>query len=410
MKKLIGIFSILFLLITVSYLLFPVSRASALECGDELPKEEAQLNDYIASCNTKLKDLSGQKATLAEAISYLNTQISLTQARIASTTVELEKLNVEIDDLSGKIESIDYSLDDLTRLFVERVKQTYIKREYWFSSVVAQASGLPDLLQNLQYAKKVRDHDRELLVALEKSRLDYDAQKTAKEEKQAEVEILKKTLDTQKSSLSTQKASKDKLLADTKNDEKRYAQLLSAAQSQLAAFSRFVSNQGGAGIVSGQTKCDDWGCYYNQRESEWGNMGIGLSSSSMREYGCLVTSMAMIATHYGKSLNPGQIASSSDPFWGTTAYMLQSAWSVNGVTMNRVRLGSSLANIDSELEAGRPVVVGIYGGPDHFLVIKKKEGDDYIMNDPFLEGGANIKFTDKYPLSAITAVDRVTVN
>ncbi len=130
----------------------------------------------------------------------------------------------------------------------------------------------------------------------------------------------------------------------------------------------------------------------------------------MKEVGCLVTSMAMIASHYGKSIKPGDIAASSNPFWSNTAYMNQGSWSVAGVTLTRTRIGSSTAKIDEELSAGRPVVVGIYGGPDHFLVVTKKEGDDYIINDPFPENGAGIKFTSKYPLSAISAVDRVSVN
>ena len=139
-------------------------------------------------------------------------------------------------------------------------------------------------------------------------------------------------------------------------------------------------------------------------------MTMGLSSETMAEVGCLVTSTAMIASHYGKSLNPGDIAKSTTPFWGNTAYLNQGTWTVNGVTVSRTRIGSSLAKIDEELASGRPVIVGIYSGPDHFVVIKEKIGDDYLMHDPFPENGGNLKFTSKYALSSITAVDRVTIN
>ncbi len=407
MKKL---FFPVLILYTLYSLLNTAPTAQAAVCGENVPTEEGPLRDYISDCNAKLGELSGQKQTLASAIDYLNTEIKLTQAKITSTGNELDKLNSEIEDLEGKIESIDYSLDDITKLFISRVRETYMRPSRYDSSIIAQSSGLTDLLRNIEYAKKIRDHDRTILISLEKSRLDVSAQKELKEVKQKEVESLKKKLDNEKAALNTQIASKNKLLADTRNDEARYQSLLSAAQSQLAAFRRFAINQGGASILSGQTKCNDWGCYYNQRDGEWGNFGIGLSSSSMAEYGCLVTSMAMIASYYDKSLTPGDIAKSSAPFWGNTAYMNQGTWSVNGVTMTRTRLGSSLAKLDEELAAGRPAIVGIYGGPDHFLVIKAKDGDDYIMHDPFPAGGSDIKFTSKYPLSAISAVDRVTVN
>jgi peptidoglycan hydrolase CwlO-like protein len=398
------------LLVIVLSLSILSAPAHAATCGEEVPKDEAALNTYISDCNSKLSDLSGQKQTLSSALDYLNTQIKITQAKVTSTTVQLNRLNIEISDLSGTINSLDLSLDDLTKIFISRVRETYMHKTTYNTDLIAQTSRVSDLLRGMEYNKKMRDHDQALLLQLEKSRLDASQQKEQKEIKMKEIAALKAKLDSDKAALNGQIASKNKLLADTKNDETKYQLLLSAAQRQLRAFSKFVSGQGGASILNNQTKCDSWGCYFNQRDSQWGNKGIGLYSSSMAEYGCLVTSVAMVANHYGKSLTPGDIASSSNPFWGSTAYMNQGSWNVNGVTITRTRIGSSTAKIDEELAAGRPVVVGIYGGPDHFLVIKAKEGSDYIMNDPFPENGGSIKFSSKYPLSAISAVDRVTIN
>lgn len=405
MKKLFLVLAVL--LTTLSY---RPNSVSAAVCGDTLPSDEGALRTYVDDCSAKLKTLSGQKATLSQALALLSTQINLTQAKIAKHTHELALLEVEITDLSSKIQSLDYSLTDLTKLFVARVRSSYMNATRFPLTLIAQATGITEFAKGIEYVSAVRDHDQTLLVSLEKSRLDYDTQKQLKEQKQTEIEQVKASLDKEKAALASSVAAKNKLLSDTKNDEAKYQSLLSAAQAQLAAFRRFASNQGGASLLSSQTKCDDWGCYYNQRDSAWGNQTIGLSSETMKEVGCLITSMAMVASHYGKSLKPGDIAASSNPFWGNTAYMNQGSWSVAGVTMTRTRLGSSTAKIDEELSAGRPVVVGIYGGPDHFLVITKKEGDDYIMHDPFPENGGGIKFTSKYPLSAISAVDRVSVN
>lgn len=405
MKKIL--IALLCSLLPFSFYLKPVSAAV---CGDTVPSDEGELKSYVEDCSTKLRSLSGQKATLAQALGVLTTQINLTQAKIAEQTSQLAKLEIEITDLSGKIQSLDYSLTDLTKLFVARVKSSYINSTNHPISLLIHVSGLTGFTKGIQYIEAVRDHDQKLLLSLEKSRLDFDQQRTMKEQKQAEIEAVKKNLDREKAALATQVAAKNKLLSDTKNDEARFQSLLSQAQAQLAAFRRFTTSQGGTSLLSNQTKCDSWGCYYNQRDSSWGNQTIGLSGETMKEVGCLVTSMAMVASHYGKSIKPGDIAGSSNPFWGNTAYMNQGTWSVAGVTMTRTRIGSSTSKVDEELSAGRPVVVGIYGGPDHFLVITKKEGDDYIMYDPFPENGGGIKFTSKYPLSAISAVDRVSVN
>lgn len=395
--------SIVFLLVSGVWCLSTISSTVHAETS------QADLEKQIQEYQAKLSELSGQKQTLAQALAVLTTQIKLTETKIAANVAQLDKLDIEITDLSSRISSIDYSLTDLTKFFIGRVRDTYIHKGTYDAFVVAQTSGISDALRVVEYTKKVRDHDRSVLISLEKSRLDYDTQKQVKEKKQKEIATLKKRLDADKVALASQVAAKNKLLADTKNDESRYQKLLSDAQRQLASFHRFVSNQGGAGILGNQTKCDGWGCYYNQRDGQWGNKFMGLSNETMAEVGCLVTSVAMVSSHYGKSLTPGDIADSTSPFWGNTAYMNQGSWTVNGVTISRTRIGSSTGKIDEELSAGRPVIVGIYGGPDHFLVIKAKEGDDYIMNDPFPENGGNIKFTSKYPLSAISAVDRVTV-
>ncbi|TXH06456.1 MAG: hypothetical protein E6R05_01725 [Candidatus Moraniibacteriota bacterium] len=404
--------TILSLLVIPSLVWVAISRPvfAATACGEAVPSDENSLQSYVDDCNSKLKTLSGQKQTLAQALGVLTTQINLTQAKIAKQSAELARLEIEITDLSGKIQSLDYSLTDLTKLFANRVRQSYITQFKSPYLNILMTNQLADFAKANTYLDSARNHDRNLLISLEKSRLDYDSQKTIKEKKQIEVAQVKKNLDLEKQALSSQVASKNKLLADTRNDEARYQSLLSQAQKQLSAFLRFTSSQGGASLLSNQTRCDGWGCYYNQRDSVWGNQTIGLSSESMKEVGCLVTSMAMVASHYGKNIKPGDIAGSSNPFWGNTAYMNQGSWSVGGTTMTRTRIGSSLTKIDEELAAGRPVVVGIYSGPDHFLVITKKDGNDYIMNDPFPESGNNLKFTSRYPLTSITAVDRVTVN
>ena len=66
--------------------------------------------------------------------------------------------------------------------------------------------------------------------------------------------------------------------------------------------------------------------------------------------------------------------------------------------------------IDGELQAGRPVIVGLYSGPGHFIVLKSGSNGNYIMNDPFLENGSDVSFNSKYNVSNITEVDKISIN
>lgn len=413
MKKIIIAF-----LCLLAPLTFHLAPAHAISCDDPIPSSESELIAYRDDCAAKASQKSGQAKTLASAVDQLNTQIKLAQAKIATTTLQLEKLDVEIKDLNGRIESIDFSLDDITKMFIERVRTTYMRRNTYEASIIAQSSGLSDMLRGIEYAKKLRDHDRTLLIALEKSRLDVSAQKETKEIKQKEVEALRRKLDIERAALNAQVASKNQLLTETKNDEKRYQSLRQEAANRVAQLANYVSSRGGASLLSGTTRCDDWGCYYNQRDSQWGNQLIGGSNMTMANVGCLVTSAAMIASHYGKNITPKDIASSSAPFEYDTADM-RFTWldSVGGAKVTRSPIGCSgsgcLSIIDSELGAGRPVIARITAANvagTHFIVITKKEGDNYIMKDPYESDGNNVSFTSKHSVSSLTRVDRVSVN
>ncbi len=205
---------------------------------------QSDLERQIAEYQAKLSELSGQKQTLAQALAVLTTQIKLTETKILSNTEQLDKLGVEINDLSGRISSLDYSLTDLTKFFIGRVRETYMHPGSYDSFVVAQVSGISDALRVIQYTKKVRDHDRSVLISLERSRLDFDTQKQMKEQKQAEIEALRKKLDADKAVLAAQVASKNKLLAETKNSETQYQKMLAQAQAELVAIKGIVAGLG----------------------------------------------------------------------------------------------------------------------------------------------------------------------
>jgi hypothetical protein len=161
--------------------------------------------------------------------------------------------------------------------------------------------------------------------------------------------------------------------------------------------------------LGNQTVCDDWGCYYNQRDSQWGGIALNGTAYSIASDGCLMTSMAMVYTHYGhKDVNPLSINAVSGNFAGIPAALLKKSIVANGVSADRVS-----ASIDSTLASGNPVIVGIsYDSgpyPDHFLVLISGSNGDYQMNDPYTPNGHNIAFTSKYSVSSIREIDKVSI-
>jgi peptidoglycan hydrolase CwlO-like protein len=380
---------ILFLTLALVLLFGGFSIVKADTCGSV-----EECNRLIGEYTDQINKLQGQAKTLKNQIAQFDAQIKLTTLKISQTQAQIELLG-------GRIDQLEVSLNDLTKAFSSRAVETYklskFENNFFF---VLSANDINDATQRFHYLQKIEEEDRSLLNKLESAQTTYEGEKV-------DQETLQKQLKDQQSKLNAQKTAKNSLLSATKNDETKYQSLLSQAKAQLSAFSRFVAGQGGATILSNQTKCDSWGCYYNQRDSQWGNIGMGGSSYSMASYGCLVTSVSMVASHMGKNIKPGDIASNSNAFVPGTGYLYHD-FNVNGINVTVNSASKSI--LDSELSAGRPVIAGLYSGPDHFIVILRKDGDKYIMNDPFMENGNEKSLTDKYNVSDITSLRLVSFN
>ena len=271
------------------------------------------------------------------------------------------------------------------------------------------SDNISDFLTRENYLRLVQEHDKELLYNTQQAKVDYANQKLILEDKKKKIVVLQSQLEDYNKEIDGEKASKQVLLTETQGSEENYQNILAQTKAQLASFSSFVTSQGGASLLGNQTVCDDWGCYYNQRDSQWGGSALNGTGYTIADSGCLMTSVAMIYTHYGhKDVTPVSINSNSNNFGGIPAALLKYSITANGISSSRVS-----ASIDSELANGNPVIVGIsYDGgpyPDHFLVLVSGSNGDYIMNDPYTENGHKMPFSPTYKIGSIREIDKVVI-
>ncbi|MDZ4227717.1 MAG: hypothetical protein U1E54_00565 [Candidatus Levybacteria bacterium] len=375
------------------------------ECGDN----KISVQDCPAYIQSKLSLLQGQSKTLSSQIAIMNSQINLTQARIEANKRQVLDLTLDIDTATKKIDTLSDSLNRITGILLNRIVATYQAGKIQPLEMFLSARDASNLLTRLNYLRIAQNHDKRLIYDVQQAKNDYANQKDIYEAKKKKVENLKKQLEAYTNQLGQDKANKQRLLTETEGSEENYQNLLAQAQAQLAAFSNFTAARGGASILSNQTVCDDgWsGCYYNQRDSQWGNLALNNTQYTIASDGCLVTSMAMVYSHYGhRSVNPISINSNSSNFASYFPAYLKYIITADGATSTRV--GSI---IDSTLSSGDPVVVGVsYDGgsiPDHFVVLISGSEGNYKMNDPFTPDGHNIPFTDHYSVGSIRQIHKV---
>lgn len=226
----------------------PVSIFS-VSCGDncsDRPEEEklSCLSQVARACEAKLEETSTKKKTLQSAISYLDSQIAYTQSQINKTAYEIENLEKEIAELAGKIDILNLSLESTTKILLSRIEATYKQTKTQPLLLFLSSHGFSDFVNRYTYLKTAQENDRKVMFDLERARTNYDTQKIKREEKQSEVIALQKEQISQKSQLTSQQAAKNKLLEETKNDEKRYQELLAKAKAELQAIEAIIAGKG----------------------------------------------------------------------------------------------------------------------------------------------------------------------
>ncbi|EKD65628.1 MAG: hypothetical protein ACD_50C00027G0001, partial [uncultured bacterium] len=190
-----------------------------------------KLKNDIEQYEKELARLTSAASTLQNQIAQFDTQIKLTQLKIAQTE---EQINL----LGGRIDQLGESLTSLTNAFNERAVQTYkmaILGQPLY--LLVTAPNLNQAVSSYHYLKRIQNDDMDLLNRLQNAQDLYKTQKTDQEKLQADLEK-------QRANLASQKNAKASLLTQTKNDEKKYQQLLAAAKSEFEAIQAIISGRG----------------------------------------------------------------------------------------------------------------------------------------------------------------------
>ena len=367
----------------------------------------ANLNEKIAEYQAELLKVGSNKKTLQADIKTLTiernkieTQISITQRQINTTNLQIQQYGSGIASTQQSIAENQTALGGYFRDLQEADNQSIIEQ---MLSSKTFTEGWNDVNAILQIQGAIKDK-MEVLQTHEAKLSDLQ---NVSKQKQSTLISQKQLLKSQQSSLLETKKAKDQLLAETNAKESKYEALLAEAKAELASFSAFTKNAGGSKLLTNQTSCDSWGCYYNQRDAAWGNISLNGTKYRLASDGCLITSMAMVMTHYGYSdVTPETINANPNNFATYYPAHLLFTIYVDSATVTR-----KTTTIDTTLATGNPVVVGVhaYGGT-HFVVLTSGKNGKYLMRDPYIANAKDINFSDHYILSHIYEINKVEIN
>lgn len=387
-----------------------IARAdAAADIQAKIEANNAQLGGLqaqIATYQKQLDNIGVEKNTLQEAINALTltqkkitTQIQITQNKISSASLQIQKLTQSIGDKEETIVANQNAIAKALRSIAEG-EQASLVTQLISSNSLEEAWKTAD--QALQFNQALTNDIHDLRAV----RATLTANRTQVTAAKATLISLQNDLNGQKRSVLASKSAEQELLVQTKNQESVYQKLLASAKAELASFSAFTTGAGGSKLLANQTSCDAWGCYFSQRDTIWGNVPLNGTKFRLASDGCLVTSMAMLMTHYGfHDVTPATINADPGNFASYYPAYLLFTIHVDGATVTRIR-----TVIDATLNTGNPVVVGVhaYGGT-HYVVLVSGSRGNYLMRDPYVANGKDISFTSHYTVGSIFGISKVSV-
>lgn len=364
--------------------------------------QASDLQQQINQLQQKLDAAKNQEKSLKSELDQIDSQTQLTELKIQQTAEKIKQLNLEVSDLDGRINGLSSTLDQMTNILLGRIVQTY-KNESSGPLDLIFSQGLTATLENLQYIQIAQAHDKEMLYQIQATKNTYHDEKLDRQTRASQAAQLKAQLADYQTQLDEQRKTKQDLLTETQGNEATYQKLIAQDQAQLASLARFADTHSG-GLVPHEDLSDSWGKYYNQRDSNWGNQLIGLSSEQVWQVGCLLTSYTMVATHFGASITPSNTASNIDNFALGTAYFKIPGPTANGHSSQYVT-NPSISYLKSQVSAGHPIVAGLSadGGPypihysDHWIVIRGLDSNGgFLINDPWYAGAMDVPLSSHY--------------
>ncbi len=399
---------LLILLIILIILILPIIAYGSLvdEINKQIQETEAkrielerQAQEYEQIINQKqgeIKSLNNQIIIFNARINKLQVEINISQDDVNQTELEILQLEYGIEGALEDIIVQKNNLAEIIRTIAEADQTSQME-------MILQSDDFSDFFSQIAYLDNLQNGVLEKVNQLRTLKDKLNQDKESKEEKKERLEGLKQQLVGQKWSLASQRNSKQALLSYSRGEESRYQQMLANIEKQkkslLGDINRLRQQQAAelARLKEIQEKPPSqyWASlnwYYNQDDSRWTNTTIGISDSTMGDYGCAITDIAMIFQYHGISMTPGQLAKESIYAWDLI-YWPKKWGSINCINCPPPHTTPfDWFKLDREIGAGYPVIVFIRAngrGAGHYVVVHHKTDDGrYVVHDPLF--GANI--------------------
>lgn len=386
--------NIVVLILCLVFLLAPINAIALTQ--DELQRQKQYQEQLAKQAREQAAQKQQEAQMVQKQISNLENQINRTQNSIVQTNNEITNTENKIEGLENDIKTKEENLAQEKDKLGKVVTSWYMEGESGLFEAVLSSNSLSEVTTKQQYYESIKQQISGMIDQINNQKDELKKQKQEQETQKASMETLKNDQIERQKSLEYNKSYKNQLLnytkdtiTDLKKEEADAQERIKQIDSQIRALS--ATKRWGDQIVSS----NDSSWYYTQTGNQ---TRLGDSPYTVSQYGCLITSIAMVGTFYGTKVTPSDIASDPGNF-DRQGYLMVSSPAGTGVNIEYSK-PVDWNVVDDEISNGRPIIVSLYmpevgkinrDGSSHFIVIKGKSGNKYLMHDPLGDGrGYNI--------------------
>ncbi|MEI7791897.1 MAG: C39 family peptidase [Candidatus Berkelbacteria bacterium] len=390
--------------------------ATSSVINDLNAKKKAQ-EEILKKAAAEQAQKEKEAAALSAQISYVGNQITQTQNAIISTDNQVTATQNKIAELGNNITTQEANLATEQKTMDKVIASLYMEGDSGLLESLLSSNSITEAITNQQYYESIQQQVEGSIQRITKIKTDLNAQKDQKDKQLADLTELKTSQVTQKNFLEGRKTLKSELLSDNKVAVQSLEAEKAAAAVEIANLTKKIQDAykaaGGGGKSKGPNIHGPTAMsltYYSQNDSRWASKTLGPDGPDLDSYGCLMTSLAMVATSFGLSYDPGSLtdassfydsSNSSSASWGNFRYFNST---ITGLSNYQQREGLDYNKIDSELSKGYPVIVGVNIAIGHWIVLTGGSKGNYSWYDPYTKWGSNPDYNN-YSFFAMRTFD-----
>jgi len=238
-KKIINSKGFCSLLFALYFLLFAPGLAADAAIEDEISERQQQIEEIqrqIEEYQKQIEANQSQARTLESEINSLNTQIKQIELTIRSLELSINQTSSEISDTESKITDAEDKITKHKEAIAQFLKITYENDQRSLTEIILSNENLSDFFTALNNLRVNHEKLKTVIDEMKSVKADLEQHQEKLEDKRSEFERLRGLEAVERSSLTGAKGTKNKILKDTKGQEKKFQELVVKSKKNVEAL------------------------------------------------------------------------------------------------------------------------------------------------------------------------------